>query len=122
MMQEIAMEDEYLKREEENERKRAFERMVGEGQQSSQYVIRPKYKFDERLQVDIEDLPPPDELYMGLGWDDIHAADFKDEEYQMKKHYRLYYNNELENVRQIFPKESPFNTYKLIRGQTRGVQ
>ena len=48
-MQEIAMEDEYLKREEENERKRAFERMVGEGQQSSQYVISPKYKFDERL-------------------------------------------------------------------------
>lgn len=75
---------------------------------SSKYVIQPVYKFDKRLQVEKEDLPPPEELYMGLGWDE--DKDTK------RKHYRLFYNDELENVKEIFPKTSPFNTYDLIRG------
>ena len=61
-----------------------------------------------------EALPPPEELYMGLGWDEDKESN--------KKHYRLYYNDELENIKDIFPKPSPFNTFELKRGQTRGVK
>ena len=59
---------------------------------------------------------------MGLGWDDIHAPNWEDNKEKNRKHYRLYYTTELENVKEVFPKQSPFNTYDLIRGQTRGVQ
>ena len=51
---------------------------------------------------------------MGLGWDEDKESN--------KKHYRLFYNDELENIKDIFPKPSPFNTFELKRGQTRGVK
>ena len=51
---------------------------------------------------------------MGLGWD-------KDKD-SNQKHYRLFYNDELENIKEIFPKPSPFNSFDIKRGQTRGVK
>ena len=37
------------------------------------------------------------------------------------KHYRRYYNDELENNKAIFDK-MPFETYDIMSGQTRGNQ
>jgi hypothetical protein len=34
-------------------------------------------------------------LYQALGWDEDKLSD--------RKHYRLYYNDELENIKDIFP-------------------
>ena len=69
--------------------------------------------MDERLKVDKEIAPPPVSLYIGLGWDEFSG--------QNRKHYRQYYNDELENNKEIFPQASPFNSYELKRGQSRGA-
>ena len=37
-----------------------------------------------------------------------------------KKHYRRFYDDELENCKEIFS-ESPFDICDIIRGQSRGV-
>ena len=42
---------------------------------------------------------------MGLGYD-------KDRD-SGTKHYRQYYRDELELVKEIFPTESPFNSYEI---------
>lgn len=55
----------------------------------------PKYAKDERLKVDREVNPPPSALYIPLGWDEDSTT--------KRKHYRLYYNDELENNTEIFP-------------------
>lgn len=50
--------------------------------------------------------------------------DLEDQNYRLEKtnkHYRRYYNDELENDKELFPKE-PFNKFNLIRGQSRGLQ
>ncbi len=73
----------------------------------------PKYKLDERLQVNREYDFPPDSLFMGLGWDP--EPDSK------QKHYRRYYNCELEKNPEIMTKESPFDQYPLKKGQSRGA-
>jgi hypothetical protein len=75
-------------------------------------IVMPKYKLDERLKVDREVEPPSKTLYIGLGWDE-HAG-------QERKHYRQFYNDELENDKEIFPRESPFESYELHKGQSRG--
>ena len=38
------------------------------------------------------------------------------------RHYRQQYKDELENVKEIFAKPSPFNSINLKRGQTRGIK
>lgn len=68
----------------------------------------PKYKLDERLKVDREVDPPPGAIYIGLGWDEDHNT--------KRKHYRQYYQDELENIPEIFPQKSPFNTLELKKG------
>lgn len=75
-------------------------------------IIMPKYKLDQRLQVDREVDPPSKTLYIGLGWDETSG--------QGRKHYRQFYNDELENDKEIFPRESPFESYELHKGQSRG--
>jgi len=50
---------------------------------------------------------------MALGWDEDQTT--------KRKHYRYYYTDSLENVKEIFPKKSPFNTYTLKKGQSRGL-
>lgn len=76
-------------------------------------IIQPKYRLDERLGVDREYDPPSDALYIGLGWDEDKKT--------KRKHYRLFYNDELEEVEEVFPEKSPFNSYDIMRGQSRGV-
>jgi hypothetical protein len=55
---------------------------------------------------------PPDSLYIGLGWDETPGDN--------KRHYRRYYDDELENVKELMG-EPPFICYDLKRGQTRGA-
>jgi hypothetical protein len=68
----------------------------------------PKYKTDERLMVDREIDPPPKALFIELGWDEDMTT--------LRKHYRQYYADELENNPEIFPKKSPFSSFDIIRG------
>ena len=79
------------------------------GDDFSSMIIMPKYITDPRLKVDRESYPePPKELYIGLGWDEHKES--------KRKHYRQYYPDELENIKEIFPKASPFTSYDIIRG------
>ena len=52
-------------------------------------------------------------MFIGLGWDE--------DETTKRKHYRSFYPDELENNKEIFPKPSPFDTYEIKRGQSRGA-
>jgi hypothetical protein len=60
----------------------------------------PKYKRDKELDVDREIDAPPESLFIGLGWDE--------DETTLRKHYRRYYPQELEKVKDVMPVESPF--------------
>lgn len=68
----------------------------------------PLYETDPRLKVDREVNPPPQELYMGLGWDENRETN--------RRHYRHFYNDELEFVKELIPYPSPFSTYPLKKG------
>jgi hypothetical protein len=99
----------------QDERKRAFEELNKLGNaDSAKIIIMPKYELDKRLQVYKEVSAPPDELFIGLGWDENKET--------KRKHYRQYYNDELENNKDIFPKQSPFSSFDIKRGQSRGLQ
>lgn len=77
-------------------------------------IIWPKYNRDEKLKIDKEIDEPPHDLFIGLGFDD--DKDTK------RRHYRRFYPDELENCREIMgDKHSPFNSFNLQRGQTRGA-
>ena len=68
----------------------------------------PQFTVDNRLKVDREINMPHKSMYMGLGWDEDRNS--------KRKHYRQFYTDELEFVKDIFPQVSPFNTEKIIRG------
>lgn len=69
--------------------------------------------MDELLMVHREKNIPPDSLYIGLGYDDNPE--------DKRRHYRRYYADELENIKELMPNPSPFETFLLKRGQTRGA-
>jgi hypothetical protein len=46
-------------------------------------IIQPTYSMDERLKVMKETNPPPDTLFLGLGWDETPKS--------KTKHYRRFY-------------------------------
>ena len=77
-------------------------------------ITWPKYEFDDVLAVDREVDIPPKELFLGLGWDEDSTT--------KRRHYRRYYNRELEKQKDVLPNESPFNQYDLKRGQSRGAK
>jgi hypothetical protein len=52
-------------------------------------------------------------MFIGLGWDEDMET--------KRRHYRRFYPDELENVREILPNPTPFNQYDLKRGQSRGA-
>ena len=68
----------------------------------------PEYKLDERLGVNREVNLPPSSLYIGLGWDPTPES--------RKRHYRRYYAQELEKVKEVMPVVSPFASYDIMRG------
>lgn len=90
---------------EEDERIRAVEDMIQDGDDPAAIVILPEYELDERLKVDRECKAVPENVYMGLGWDVDRETG--------RKHYRKFFTKELENVTEIFEHDSPFNTFIL---------
>lgn len=54
-------------------------------------VIKPEYKFDDRLNIDKEINHPPSSLFIALGYNKSK----KDQ----TKHYRRFYPDELEKVK-----------------------
>lgn len=75
-------------------------------------ILKPKYRNDPVLNVAREITKPPEGLYIGLGFDDLPEDN--------RKHYRRYYPDELENIKELMP-NAPFIEYPLKRGQTRGA-
>lgn len=99
----------------DDERKReAAEWVKSAGQQSAHNVIAPRYERDNILNIDREVEGPPDKLFMGLGWDEDSTTN--------RKHYRRFYPYPLEKVKELMPKESPFQSIDIKRGQTRGAK
>ena len=74
-------------------------------------IVRPEYIFDDRLKIYREDVPPPKEVFWPIGYDPQHTS--------KQKHYRRFFEDELENIPEIMP-NSPFQTYPILRGQSRG--
>mmetsp|Transcript_3565 Transcript_3565/g.3503 ORF Transcript_3565/g.3503 Transcript_3565/m.3503 type:complete len:208 (-) Transcript_3565:499-1122(-) len=101
---------ESLRREMELERQREAEEFKRRAttKEMSKNVLPPQYRMDKRLNVMREVDPPPGSLYMSLGWDEFPE--------QNRKHYRRFYLNELEQVKEIMPRESPFDDYEIKRG------
>lgn len=93
-------------------RKRALEEMNRAGDKGVQAIVMPEYELDKRLKVMREVRPPPEEAFIGLGWDEDDTT--------KRRHYRTYYPDELENNTEIFPKPSPFDSFDLKRGSARG--
>lgn len=68
----------------------AQRKMAGASKDSFANVVMPKYKYSERLKVDIEVNVPPVSLFKEIGHDPTPGA--------KQKHYRRYYPDELENI------------------------
>ena len=90
-----------------------MEEMAGAGGDTTETVVMPRYRPDPRLKIDKEYGAPAKELYIPLGWDEDSST--------KRKHYRQYFADELENDKDVFPQPSPFNSYPLKRGQSRGL-
>ncbi len=76
-------------------------------------VVMPQYELDKRLNVHREVNLPPDSIFMGLGWDENPE--------NKRRHYRRYYPDELENIKEVMPIPSPFDQYDIKKGQSRGA-
>jgi hypothetical protein len=77
------------------------------GAKTHKNILKPVYKYNDRLKMDVEDDPPPSSLYISLGYDKSANAGVK--------HYRRFYQDELENNKEIFP-TMPFHTCTVTRG------
>lgn len=95
--------------EERSKIQEVFESQVSE---ATSNVLMPKYEFNNAKKMHVETEIPPNKLYIGLGYNPTHESD--------SKHYRKFYEDELENVKSLMPK-SPFKEYKIFRGQSRGL-
>ena len=113
MMSQLQEAKDLEKRIKDDERTRAKEDIIRSGEDASKTIVFPKYKMDERLKIYKEVDPPSSKLYIGLGWDENRDSNVK--------HYRKYYEDELENDRELFASVSPFNTYTMKKGQARGA-
>ena len=103
-----------VKRISKTEYERDLQQYKLNGGQIYKNVIIPEYQYDATLKGYREVKQPPQSIYMGLGWDE-NPPD------QKRKHYRKFYPKELESVKIIMPKKSPFASYDIFRGQTRGA-
>ena len=83
------------------------------GEDSAKNIIMPTYSMDMRLNVEREVKIPPATLFLGIGSDPNPNAE--------QRHYRRFYPKELELVPEIMSQPSPFDSYDLKRGQSRGA-
>ena len=58
---------------------------------------------NERLNVMVETNIPPDSLFMPLGYDPDATGDIT------LRHYRRFFTDELENIKEVMPIASPFD-------------
>jgi hypothetical protein len=58
-------------------------------------IIYPKYKFDERLKIDLEVNEPDSNLFIEVGYNRTPESN--------DRHYRRYYTSELENNDEVMP-------------------
>lgn len=91
-----------------------MEEFKATGANAASNIIWPAYERDTILECDREVNKPPESQFIGLGWDE--NAETK------RKHYRRFFPDELENVKDILPLASPFQTYEIKRGQSRGAK
>jgi hypothetical protein len=89
------------RRDEEQEREVSIMDMKRKGLDPNEVIKYPQYEFDELLGVFRECNPPPANLYIGLGWDEVPEDN--------RKHYRKYWSDELENVKELMPVPTPFD-------------
>lgn len=95
---------------EQKEQQIAHEKLKAEGGSRAQkIIIEPEYALDPRLNVFVETNQPPSTLFEAIGWDRIHNE-------TKEKHYRKYFTEELENVKEIMSTPSDFDQYKLMKG------
>ncbi len=103
-----------MQRELEDKRLRDEQDLKGKlGEDSVKNVMIAKYALDKRLNVLKEVDMPPATLFLGLGYDCCPNEGMK--------HYRRFYPKELEFIKEVMPVESPFDSYDLKRGQSRGA-
>lgn len=88
------------KRDAQDETKREMEAFRAKGKSSAANIIWPTYKRDDVLECDREVDKPPETLYIALGWDEDKTTE--------RKHYRRFFNDELENVKSVLAISSPF--------------
>jgi len=101
---------------EQKEQQIAQEKLNAEGgKRAMKVVITPEYILDPRLNVYVETNQPPNTLFEPVGWDRIHNETHE-------KHYRRFYTQELENVKEVMKQPTDFNQYKLTKGQIRGAK
>lgn len=91
-----------------------MEEFKASGKGTSANIIMPEYERDTTLECDREINKPPESQYIALGWDEDSTTD--------RKHYRRFFPDELENVKEVLQIASPFQTYEITRGQTRGAK
>lgn len=60
------------------------------GSKGSQILIYPEYAYDERLKIHREINPPPESIYMPIGFNQTPEDE--------QKQYRRFYPDELENI------------------------
>ena len=72
-----------------------------------------QYELDTRINANREVNLPPDSVFIGLGWDPTPE--------DKRRHYRRFYNDELENITEVMPVPTPFDAYKILKGQSRGA-
>ncbi len=87
------------------------------GADAHKNVLYPKYVYEDRIKVQVEAMPkPPNTLYFEVGFD----KETPEKSGDGMKHYRRYYDDELENIPELFPKAA-FHTVNIMRGQSRGL-
>ena len=84
------------------------------GKKFGRNLLMPEYQIDPKMKISRENNMPPAALYMGLGYDPEPGT-------SKQKHYRRYYQKELEEVDTVMPR-TPFDEFKIIRGQARGLK
>lgn len=108
MMSKREEQKQILKQSRTGRMKKMFKQMKHVGKN----VVYPTYQYDDRLKIYREGIAPPKEVYMAVGYDPKHDS--------KQKHYRRFYEDELENIEEVMP-GSPFQTFPVMRGQSRGL-
>jgi hypothetical protein len=84
--------------------------MKGEG--IVENIVMPTYELDARINVYREKTRPPNSIFVPLGYD-VPTTDGK-KVLEPKRHYRRYFEDELENNKEIFDR-SPFKNFNITR-------